>query len=285
MRAGNRRASVGMTELIPSILLLGPSGAGKSSLIKQAMKARGSGLVIGAPGEDEKNSYADLLDVPGYQFRGFDDDEFQPLLGDWKATGYKAALTFLKEEARKLKEIREKKGVLPYSVLGLDTASALGRLAMNATYAEFKMHKPPPAQSPEGAAFYGFLRSRQEDIWRLARSIRSSGVVLIAASHTIEREVSEAANANAVKGAKSFVPDLPGGFRDSLPGYFDLVFHVGVKREKDPKDAKAPSVTRHYLQFRPSPNKPTKIRYGNWTESSAIPNDWSVIAKAIGLDN
>jgi len=41
--------------------------------------------------------------------------------------------------------------------------------------AKYGRNEPPAAMSPDGAAFYTYLRQRQEEILRLARAFRGFG--------------------------------------------------------------------------------------------------------------
>lgn len=259
-----------MLDVAHSILLIGPTGSGKSYFAHSALRSLGSGAIVLSPGRDEENSYFDLLRNPRYVFEGFDDPEYQPIIGDKVAKGYKALLNWMKKLNAGIAD-----GSIPKpAALVVDTASAIGRLAYNQTMAKFSYDEPPAAQSPNGAAFYGYLRLAQESFWRLASSVKGQGVHLIALAHPKEVEgVSDAAVPSDVALGKKLMVDLPGAFRDALPGRFDMVFANLVESETVLKDGKEVGKRRVWrLQHVPSNRRPTKSRWGNL--GKALPNTW-----------
>lgn len=264
--------------LIHNILVIGPSGSGKSSLLKSALVHYGSGAVAMAPGMDESNSYASLLERPEYAFAGFDDSEFMPELGEWYALGHKRMLTWLKSVWTAVTDDVRAGKPPRYAVIGGDTMTAAARLGYNATLARYKMETPPAAQSPDGAAFYGYMRSLIESQFRLLRAIRGMGVHLIATGHPKEvSKVGEIAKVDV--GTNKIMPDIPGGVRDIIPSYFDVVFHAGVS-------ADAKGGRTHYLQWLPDPKRPTKSRLGKLGPNDKIvlpapPMQWPMVAGLI----
>lgn len=249
-----------------SILLLGPTGTGKSSFIRQMLDYYGSGAVALAPGVDEKNSYAHLLDNSAYAFEGFEEENFQPYLDRWSTNAFKDAITWL-ESVRDMVKSDVAEGKMPrYKVLALDTASAMSRYAVNVTMAQLRMKQPPAAKSPEGAAYYSVLKQTQESLYRPIRAIYGYGVNIVAAAHVGENEnISEAAVGE--KAAKVILPDVPGGFKTVLPSFFDFVLHTQIVR--------TPKGTQHVLQWKPDMKRPTKSRMGELGESGVIPNDFN----------
>jgi energy-coupling factor transporter ATP-binding protein EcfA2 len=262
-----------------TVLLLGAPGSGKSTLARQALQAEGSGLIALAPGMDEAASYRQLAGNELYRVRGFDDPEFYPAAGSMKATGYDELLAWLRGVYASLRAAAEKNEPLPYRVLVTDTFNAMSTLAMNKTFVHIGVTEPPPAMSPNGAAFWGYQRQLQEALMRACRAIRGMGLHWIATCHIAEKELKETAVANPDqmegKKASGMVPAISGGFRDVLAAGFDLVLHTGVVRP----DATKPPV--HYLQWQPSSKRPTKSRYGALADSGRIAADWRKLRERI----
>lgn len=263
--------------LVHGMLLAGASGVGKSTLLRSALVYYGAGAVALAPGMDESSSYLGLLDNPKYNFGNFDDIFFQPALNQWTATGHKELVNWLTKIYTECKEDVVNGRAIRYPVIGCDTYSAVGRLAYNATLAKFQRTEAPPAQSPDGAAFYSYLRLTMESSFRLFRAIRGLGAHLIMTSHTTEAEVSEIQKNEADVGSKKIMPDLPGGFKNMFPASFDLVFHVGVMIGKEGEK----TVRKHYVQWQPDPKRPTKSRFPGLSENARIKADWAEINQRI----
>lgn len=237
--------------LTHSVLLTGASGAGKSSLIRGALEHYGSGLVVLAPGIDEIDSYIGLVDKPGFVFKGFDDIEYQPTVKGSKATGLDEMTKWLRERYAEVKADVEQGKPPRYAVLGVDTLSAVGRLAYNATLARFNLTEPPPAIGSSGAPFYSYLRIILESSVRVMRGLRGLGVHWIVAAHPTEAEVTAIQQtANAPSGSK-ILPDLPGGFKNQLPSFFNLVVDVNINNKGE-----------HYVQWAGDQKRVTKSRLG-----------------------
>lgn len=271
-----------------SVLLTGASGVGKSTIIRGALEAYGSGLIVLAPGTDEIDSYYGLVGKSGYVFQGFDDVEFQPSLKEFKAEGHRELVTWLKARYAELLADKEAGKELRYKVLGVDTISAVARLAYNATLVKFNYSTPPAAKSPDGAAFYGHLRITMESSVRLMRAIRGLGVHWIAAAHPVEGEATEIQKTDEDVGKTKIMPDIPGGLKNSLPSYFNTVINENIgKKEVKGEKGKAETVRVHYVQWAGDAKRVTKSRLGNLGEKGYIvlPNSargaWEKIAGAV----
>lgn len=258
-----------------SILFTGASGAGKSTLLRGALEYYGSGLVVMAPGDDEVDSYIGL-DREKFLFKGFDDVLFHAELKEWAAEGHSDLVKWLKARYLELKADSDAGIELRYKVLAVDTISAIGRLAYNATLAKFKYTEPPPSISPTGASFYGYLRITLESSVRMMRAIRGLGVHWIVASHPTEADVTPIQALGAAK--SKIMPDLPGGLKNVLPSYFTTVLDVGIGTDN-----------KHYLQWAGDPKRVTKSRLGPLSSTGKIQLPvgskaaWTVLADA--LDN
>lgn len=265
-----------MQQLTHSILLTGPSGAGKSSFLRRALEHYGSGMVLASP-LDELDSYYGL-DPEKFITKSIDDPTYTPSLKDspGEATGLREGVDWLKR--RYVEFLADQKAGKPprYAVLGLDTVSAMGALATNAAMAAYGKHEPPPALSPDGAAFYTKLRNYQEELLRLARAFRGFGVHLIALSHEIASDVGDDKVTKEVVGDKirMHLPAVPGAFRTALPGFFSTVLHAGVM-------AGAKGTRIHYVQWKPDPKRATKNRFGDLSKDDKLVNDFPLVAKKI----
>ena len=265
-----------MPKLTHSILLTGPSGAGKSTFARGALVAEGSGLVLASP-LDELDSYYGL-EPPRYVLHSFDDADYLPSEAADKIgqpTGLRDAVRWLRLRYVEVAE-DAKNGKPPrYAVLVLDTVSALGTLATNAAMAKYGRNEPPAAMSPDGAAFYTYLRQRQEEILRLARAFRGFGVHLIALSHVVETDVKETTVAKMIEGtSRMHMPAVPGAFRAALPSFFSTVLYAGVVPGKD-------GGRLHYVQWKADPKRPTKNRFGDLDVNDRIKNDWLTVTQKI----
>lgn len=262
--------------LTHSILLTGPSGAGKSSFARGALVAEGSGLVLASP-MDELDSYYGL-ESPKYVMQSFDDASYLPSetadhIGS--PTGLRDAIRWLRlRYAEVAKDIAEGKPPR-YAVLVLDTVSAMGSLATNAAMFKYGRNEPPAAMSPDGAAFYTYLRQRQEELLRLARAFRGFGVHLIALCHVVEKDVKDTAVAKIADGtSKMNMPAVPGAFSAQLPSFFSTVLSAGV--------IPGPNNSRiHYVQWKPDPKRPNKNRFGDLDPNDRIKNDWLSVKQKI----
>lgn len=260
--------------LTQSILLTGASGAGKSTLIRGALEYYGSGLVLLAPGMDEGDSYIGL-EGPNYVFGGFDDILFHPELKEFNATGHADMVKWLQEMYKLLKSDVDAGKAPRYAVLGVDTLSAIGRLAYNATMARFKLTEPPAAIGSSGAPFYSYLRLTLESGVRLMRAIRGLGVHWVVASHPTIAEAT-AINQSESAGKDRIMPDLPGGFKNQLPSFFTTVLDVSIDAKK-----------KHYVRWDGDPKRVTKSRLGVLSPTGRIdlPDgslaSWTAIAKPI----
>ena len=263
--------------LTHSILLTGPSGAGKSTFARGALVAEGSGLVLASP-LDELDSYYGL-EAPKYQMRHFEDSTYLPsessaeLIGS--PTGLRDAVRWLRLRYAEVKSDVDSGKPSRYAVLVIDTVSALGTLATNAAMHKYGRNEPPAAMSPDGAAFYTYLRQRQEELLRLARAFRGFGVHLIALSHVTESDVKDTAVAKVTDGTSRMnMPAVPGAFRHILSSFFSTVLYAGVVTGKD-------NTRVHYVQWKPDPKRPTKNRFGDLDTNDKIRNDWTIVKEKI----
>lgn len=243
--------------LVQSILLTGASGVGKSSLIRGALEYYGSGAVVLAPGKDEFDSYLGL-EGDSYTYGNFDDVLFQPQSKDFSATGHEEMVKWLRALYVTLRSDVDAGKPPRYAVLGVDTLSAVGRLAYNATLARFKLTEPPAAIGSSGAPFYSYLRIVLESGVRLMRAIRGLGVHWVVASHPTEAEVTAIQQSGALMKEKT-MPDLPGGFKNHLPSFFSTVLEVNIDAQK-----------KHFVRWSGDPKKVTKSRLGPLSESGSI---------------
>lgn len=265
-----------------SYLVLGPTGAGKSSFIRTALKALGSGAIALAPGEDEINSYSSIRDNPAFLFKGFDDPLFYPSLKESVVEGHAELLRWQKKIFLEVKEDIAAGKPPRYAAYAMDTATALGTLAYNATLVKSGRDTPPAAQSPDGAFFYTLLKQKLDEMFHIPRALKGLGVHWIAVGHVNERDTTEVSSAAVETKTKSIVAAIPGGYRDILPSFFDVVLHAGVATVKE-KDAKGVDtlVDKHYLQWRPSAKRPTKSRFGSLSPNVKIPNNWKSLNEKI----
>lgn len=284
----------------PSAFILGPSGSGKSHLCLTAAEEMGAGAFVLAPGVDEVESYAQLFpqaeflvteqdraraleEVEGgkhrlrdmespYLIAAFDDEEFFPSESEWKATGHKSAVNFVRLLRAKAQEKEEP----PYPLLTTDTLSGVGELANNAMLSWLKQETPPKAKGEGGAEYYVGLKNKVEEFCRACRSLRGYGMTWLATSHVSKREVEqETYTAQDVgQSREQLVPLFTGSFRERLPGHFDLVLFTGVDKDGE-----------HYALYRPDMFRASKSRYAvdtSYTSSDGkLPNDWPTIRAAI----
>jgi AAA domain len=265
--------------LTQSVLLTGASGTGKSTLIRGALEYYGSGAVVLAPGHDEGDSYVGLLDNPAFRFGAFDDIMYQPALkeADWnKATGFTDMVRWLKDVFLAVKADTLEGKPPRYAVLGVDTLSAVGRLAYNQTLAKFGYTEPPAAIGSSGAPFYSYLRNVLESGVRLMRAIRGLGVHWIVASHPTEAETTAIQTTEQSKLSSKIMPDLPGGFKNYLPSFFTTVLDVNIALDG-----------KHYVRWAGDPKRVTKSRLGPLASGPKIdlpapPRDaWASVANAV----
>ena len=247
-----------MVTLTQSILLTGASGAGKSTLIRGALEYYGSGMVLLAPGTDEGDSYIGL-EGDNYTYKGFDDIFFHPELKEWNATGHSDMVRWLQDMYKLLKSDVDAGKAPRYAVLGVDTLSAVGRLAYNATLAKFKIPEPPAAIGSSGAPFYSSLRITLESGVRLMRAIRGLGVHWVVASHPTTAEATAINTMADGAGKDRVMPDLPGGFKNQLPSFFTTVLDVNIANGG-----------KHYVRWSGDPKRVTKSRLGALSSTGKI---------------
>lgn len=257
---------------------MGPSGGGKSSLAASALRAEGSGVVLMAPGGDEVASYTEFLDRDGYKIEGFDDPEFMPLMGLKTTEGLKNAMQWANALRTKTKEAAEAGLPLPYKMLVIDRIDGFGQLSVNVMMKTCNITEAPAAQSPEGARYYTGLSNLLHQLMRPIRACKGYGMDVIIISHVVEKEVKKTSHAEVVGGVAE-VPNIPGtAFREALPGICDLVMYAGVARKGELVNGRNnPTNPRHYLQWLPDPDRPTKSRLGPLSPDKLIPNEWAIL--------
>lgn len=264
--------------LTHSILLTGASGVGKSTLIRGALEHYGSGLIVLAPGRDEYNSYVSLHDNPAFVFGDFDDIMYQPALDPKsKAEGYTQMVRWLKERFLECQADQSSGKAIRYKVLAVDTMSGIGRLAYNQTLSRFQLSEPPAAIGSSGAPFYSYLRNTLESGVRLMRAIRGLGVHWLMASHPTEAEATQIQLTEGAKISSKIMPDLPGGFKNVLPSYFDIVVDVNID-----------SNGKHYIRWGGDARRVTKSRFGTLAEKQTkleLPDNalmaWGLVDRSI----
>lgn len=252
-----------------SIVAIGPSGAGKSWLLRSALEYHGAGVALLAPGEDEWDSYQDLLDDEQgpYVIEGFDDPRFLPNAGSWRADGQQELVKRLYQLYNANRKALESEGRLRYPVLCIDTWTGVDELCVNCGLAEAHLATMPKAISDKGGVVYGTLKVKHQEVMRIARANRGLGAHLLVGVHVIEKE---AETALAEAGSQQvYMPAITGSFRDSFLKAFNLGLHVGVSN--DPA-----SRYRHYVQWVSDPKRLTKSRYRKrLSEQDTLPNEWS----------
>lgn len=281
-------------------LVQGPFGSGKSTVGRTALKHWGSGIVLTAPGDEEINSYTEYVGREGYVIRGFNDEDFLPSIGMWKADGHKKLLRMLHglvmqcrwdlgllssatEELRADYEKRfgEPRGEVRYKGLVLDTISGVGVLAVSAMQSATQTVDAPPAQHPDGARYYLGIASKMEEVMRMLDALKGYGMDIIACSHVREKSVPDTSMAE-LNEKKAWVPAIVGGFRDLLPRAFDVTFFSGIAKGESLVDGhNNPKTPRYYLRWVTDTKKPAKSRVGPLAADVRLPNEWPFVSSAI----
>ncbi len=260
-----------------SLLIIGASGAGKSSTLRDALRYEGSGVMLLAPGGDERSSYVEFEGREGYYLKGFDDPEFLPTIGSWETIGFAQCVATANNLRKKVAEALEAGESLPYKVLGIDTMDGMAQLAVNIMLKRGTMQEAPKARSTEGFSYYTGIQNLMNQLMRPLRACRDLGMHLIVAVHAADREVTSAASAEIV-GKTARMPLIPGSFKEQLPGIFDLVVAAGVDREGEiVGGANDPNHPRHYVEWMPNIKQPSKSRLGALATMGRLPNEWSVL--------
>lgn len=265
-----------MLNIVASCLVTGPPGVGKSTLAYKALKTEGSGLVLACP-LDELDSYVDLQDNPNYLLHSIDDTQYLPSLGLGQPHGFKDGAKWLAERYAEAAAAHAQ-GKRKWAVLVIDTQSAISMgLVMNYALYTFKIDRPPPAISPEGAAFYTFLRNKQEEFLRLVRGFRAFGTHVIVLSHVRESNVGETSIGKVEEGkTQMYVPALPGSMKEAISGFFSTVLYAGIQRSS------ATGGVEFYLQWEGDGKKATKNRFGPLdAKAKRIKNDWVLLKERI----
>lgn len=274
------------------ILAGGPFGSGKSSLGRSALRAEGGGLILLAPGQDERSSYAEFEGRDEYRIEGFDDANFLPALGAEyrKATAFTDCLKFMSACATAAAE-RYSKGEPPrFPVVVVDTVSSFATLGTNAMLADEQLDAPPSDR--EGIiSFWTRYRGLMQQWLRPLRALRGFGSHLILLTHVgdkVQKETGLAAGANAegitTERAKTgHVPLIPGAFRDELLGYPEVILHSRVRAGGITNgDYNDPVNPRFVVQWRSSPERLSKSRIGPLNEDGrAVRNEWPVLKQAM----
>lgn len=224
-------------------------------------------MVIAAPGNDELDSYYGLSNVTSAWF------------DDLGGNGFGEMRSFLQEQLGKAAEAFKAGKEPPFKVAVMDTISGLGQLAMTATLRKFNKETPPAALSPDGAAFYGYIRNLQEQQIALFRAFKGYGVHVIGLTHIGEGEVTDANVAKENEGkVRVYTPLVPGSFKNLLTARFSTVLAAGIGRDKENKRV-------HYLQWKADGKKMSKSRLGDLGETGYIVVDskdgWRQVKDAV----
>jgi hypothetical protein len=251
-----------------AILVEGPSGSGKSHFLRSALLHYKSGAVALAPGDDEWASYIEFEDDERFTIQGFGDPLFLPSIKSWTANGHKELITWLKDTLKLNIEHFSEHGEPLHKVIGFDTFTGMGELALNQQMASLKIAGAPPSQSPDGAAFYGGYARAMREVATVGRAYRGLGIHWIATAHVVKREGQGGQMSSQSK--EQIMPAFVGQFREQVPGIFDLVFHSGVTGKG-----------KHYLLWKPEPKRVTKSRFGPLAEEKQIDNEWDTLVPLI----
>jgi hypothetical protein len=234
------------------------------------LQDEGSGAALLAPGDDEMNSYVELLGSDDYYVRAFGDPLFLPLAGCREANGFVTCVRTLHALYDQARKLREEGKPLKYKGLVIDTISGMATLAVNQMMSKCGIADAPAAQSPEGFRFYGGIRNILEQYMGTARALKGLGMHLVATAHVGEKKISKTSMAEQQVGTGQ-LPLITGSFREVLPAAFDIVCHAGIQDE-DP---------RYYLQWVSQMGRPTKSRVGPLSTSARLPNEWSAFKPLI----
>lgn len=246
-----------------ALLVMGASGSGKSHMLNSALRYYGSGIVLLAPGVAEINSYYPLnKDPEHYDFVSFDDSDFGPLVERSRAHAAKDVVKYLTEAAERVR------GGLERKVLAVDTGSALGEFALYAALDKYGLETPPPVRGEKGFPFFRYLLNAQRSMFAKMQVMRGLGLHWIMASQVALREVSEGQSADESKQKQVYMPMFPGGFRDTVPQYFDLVVQAtAVPVQGQP--------AKHVLIAREDNRHVTKSRLGDIGVN--VENTWTAV--------
>lgn len=251
-----------------SFAFIGPSGSGKSSMILQAAKALGSGVIVCLPGVEEWNSYEELF--PQAETDLASDAPYVLLKADnWdEARGIKRQLT---SYARATKEGKAKKRAMA----ALDRFDGMSSLCSDWRLDSLGLTEMPKAKSPEGAAFFGGISQEMNSFMRSMTSLRGYGMLFLGTAHTKESKGSAATSAD--EGAKldeQYMPVITGSYRDQVLGAFDLTFYTSMKRTA--------SGAQFFLRWEGNSKQRAKVRAGLVLgDKPKIPADWLQLQRRI----
>lgn len=279
------------------LLVGGPYGSGKSSLGRSALRHEGGGLILLAPGDDERPSYHEFENRPEYVIRSFDDPGFLPALGAAfrTATGFASALQTVakaaEQEAKRLVENTTRK----FPVIVMDTISSMAVLGLNLLLAAEGASAPPTDR--EGIIeFWTKYRILMEQFIRPIRALRGLGAHIILNTHVGERVhkdgggLAAAVNSTGVTDTDKTVltPMISGAFRDILLGYPDVILHTRIRGGgRVVGDRNDPSNPRFVVQWQSSSRRLSKSRIGELMLPDAegkyapLVNEWPVIKAAM----
>ena len=243
-----------------SAFVIGPSGTGKSSLARDALIVEGSGIVVSAPGDDERASYVEFDDEQDYEVQGFND-----------VVSMRAWLGALLQ--KNMAHYREHQTPL-HKLVVYDTMSGMDQLIRHSNLKRMNLKKPPKARSADGADFYLGVQYDWENIMAVARSLRGFGTHWLGLCHVKMRAPTD----TAVKGSgldapEQVMPMITGSSRDAIPAAFDLMMHTTIVNVK--------GVERFVMQWKSDPKKVAKSRFGDLADNRVIPNEWTPLLKCI----
>lgn len=258
------------------ILPLGPPGTGKSTFagsVCEVVPAERVALLVTAA--NEANSWA--YTKHGLKAEIFHDAEWDPELGLFRPTAYKALVARLKALSTQPADKR------PHAYI-IDSGTNVGVLKGNEVLAGMKL---PDGKIPASTgdlrskgskdasfAYYGKLATElQRFMNRLIEIAVTSPAFVIIPWH-IQAPSEEELAASGTNFEGKTLPMIEGKYRQKLAGDVDVVLYADIKRTT--KDGKP--VTEYVMQLAPTNERHTKVRSMPMSDSvKEIPNNFKVL--------